>query len=128
MSQDERNSLARLDSELAHRSEVFATQCGWGLQKEHLRSGDRAQRAVIKSGDPGNRGSVIESDDDPAAHAHPAYNPEDKTDNNATIAFRRHEVDKDDSNLRSDAARQLAHGTEVTNLRWPSLAGLSRLA
>jgi len=96
VSQDERNSLARLDSELAHRSEVFATQCGWGFQKEHLRSGDRAQRAVIKSGDPGNRGSVIETDVDPAAHAHPAYNPEDKTDKNATIAFRRHEVDKDD--------------------------------
>jgi hypothetical protein len=91
--------LARCDGEFAHGAEIFAAQRSRRLQHEHLRSGDGAQDSVIEPRNPGNGGTVIESDDELATHLHLPLEARNDAHDIGGFPSWWHEVDEEDASF-----------------------------
>ena len=70
MREDERHRRARRHLELADRRQVLPAQRDRRVEGHHVRSGDRAERAVGEPADPRDGASVVEAQDQLGPHLH----------------------------------------------------------
>src|SRR5208337_4939106 len=90
--EDEGDGLAILDRELSYRLEIFAIERNRTSQNQTLRAGDRADRPVIETSDPGNRRPIVEPGDVFGAKLHTTGSTHDNAYEVGPIC-RRHEID-----------------------------------
>ena len=93
ITQNEWNDVVFVDGELAHRGHTFTAYVHGRAQNDHVRPGDRAQRAVFEPGHPRHDRAITEAKDEFGSHRHLAAHAEQEPHNCRMPAAQRHEVD-----------------------------------
>ena len=92
----ERDSLAFAHFETGDRGQVLAAGLDRRSQHRHVRAGNRQQRAVFGSLDPGDVDAELEADHQLHLQLHLARDAAHQPDDVGGVAARRHEIDQGD--------------------------------